>query len=136
MYLTFPPSMIIPEALERLEDPNFEEWLTAALIESASQAPSEQPDANGGHYLARGITDLWMLEIAERNGEIWTGKFQAELNGRNGAPPQTDSLTEHRSRELAFALDTRTAEITFHPIATESDLRPEKHRRRLSIILF
>jgi hypothetical protein len=117
MYLTFPRSMIIPEALERLEDPNFEEWLTAALIESASQAPSERLDADGTHYLARGITDLWMLEIAERNGEIWTGKFQAELNGKNGVPPQTDSLTEHRSRELAFALDTRTAEITFRPTA-------------------
>jgi hypothetical protein len=117
MYLTFPPSMIIPEALERLKDLNFEDWLTAALIETATQAPSEQLGADGSDYLARGITDLWMLEIAERNGKIWTGKFQVELNGRNGAPPQTDSLTEHRSGELSFALDTRTAKITFHPIA-------------------
>ena len=117
MYLTFPPSMIIPEALERFEDPNFEDWLTAALIESASQAPPEQLGANGSHYLVRGITDLWMLEIAERNGKIWTGKLQVEINGWNGAQPQTDSLMEHRSRELSFALDTRTAKITFHPIA-------------------
>jgi hypothetical protein len=117
MYLTFPPSMIIPDALERLEDPNFEEWLTAALIESASQAPSEQLGANRSHYLARGITDLWMLEIAERNGKIWTGKLQVELNGWNRAQPQTDSLMEHRSGELSFAFDTRTAKITFHAIA-------------------
>ena len=117
MYLTFPSSMIIPEALERLEDPDFEDWLTAALIESASQAPSEQLGANGSHYLARGITDLWMLEIPERNGKIWSGKLQVELNGWNGAPPQTDSLMEHRSGELSFALDTRTAKITFRPIA-------------------
>ena len=116
MYLTFPPSMIIPEALERLEDPNFEDWLTAALIESASQAPSEQLGTNGSHYLERDITDLWMLEIAERNGKIWKGKLQVELNGRNGTQPHTDSLMDHRSGELSFALDTRTAKITFHPI--------------------
>jgi hypothetical protein len=59
-----------------LEDPNFEEWLTAALIESASRAPSVQLGADRTQYFARGITDLWVLEIAERNGEIWTGKFQ------------------------------------------------------------
>lgn len=116
MHLTFPPSMIIPEALERLGDPNFEDWLTAALIESASQAPSEQLGANGSHYLARGITDLWMLEIAGRNGKIWTGKLQVELNGWDGAEPHTDSSMEHRSGELSFALDTRTAKITFHPV--------------------
>jgi hypothetical protein len=117
MYLTLPTSMIVPDALERLEDPNFEDWLTAALIETASQAPSEQLGADGSHNLTPGITDLWMLEIAERNGKIWTGKFQVELNGRNGEPAQTDSLMEHRSGELSFALDTRTAKITFHPMA-------------------
>jgi hypothetical protein len=78
---------------------------------------SEQLRADGSHYLTRGITDLWMLEIAERNGKIWTGKFHVELNGKNGEPPQMDSLREHRSGELSFAIDTRTAKITFQPTA-------------------
>ena len=33
------------------------------------------PQIYGSHYLARGITDLWMLEIAERNGEIWISEL-------------------------------------------------------------
>ena len=37
MYLIFPESIIIPEVSNRREDYDFEDWLTAALIENANQ---------------------------------------------------------------------------------------------------
>ena len=114
MFLVFPRSVTIPEALERLDDANFEDWLTAAFIETASQPPSA-PNNNGNSRHSAGITDLWMLEIEERTGEVWLGKFQVEL--KNEEKPSDDSSTGQRSAELSFALDTRTAEITFEPVA-------------------
>jgi|ERR1700733_3762300 hypothetical protein len=118
MFLIFPHSMIIPEALERLEDSNFEDWLTAAVIEKASQPPPEEQRRNGSHPLSSGITDLWMLEIAERTGKIWTGTFQVELNKKGGEPVQ-ETWLEHHGNELSFALDTQTAEITFQPVGMQ-----------------
>jgi len=115
MFLVYPRSVTIPEALERLDDANFEDWLTAAFIETASQAPSEETNTNGNSRHPAGITDLWMLEIEERTGEVWLGKFQVEL--KNEEKPSDDSSTGQRSAELSFALDTRTAEITFEPVA-------------------
>jgi hypothetical protein len=73
MYLIFPESMIIPEVAARCENNNFEDWLTAALIENTNQ---EEGD---GESCLPGITDLWMLEVAERNGKTWLGKFQVEF---------------------------------------------------------
>ncbi len=64
MHLIFPKSMIIPEVAARCEDNHFEGWLTAALIENTNQ----QQEGDGESCLP-GITDLWMLEIAERNGK-------------------------------------------------------------------
>jgi hypothetical protein len=116
MFLIFPHSMIIPEALERLEDSNFEDWLTAAVIEKASQPPPEEQRRNGSHPLANGITDLWMLEIAERTGKIWTGKFQVELNGKEREDLRETS-PEPLENQLSFELDTQTAEITFQQAA-------------------
>jgi hypothetical protein len=52
MYLIFPESMIIPEVAARREDNNFEDWLTAAVIENANQ---EEP--NGAVASSRRITD-------------------------------------------------------------------------------
>jgi hypothetical protein len=119
MFLIFPRSVIIPEALQCLEDANFEDWLTAALIETAKQPSLEDRYADDTDCRASGVTDLWMLEIAERTGEVWAGKFQVALT--NGYQPYIDSWTEQRSGELSFSLDTRTAEITFHPVAVKSD---------------
>jgi len=61
MYLIFPEAMTIPEAAARREDQHFEDWLTAALIENTNRTFR---DAN--ESCLPGITDLWMLEIAER----------------------------------------------------------------------
>ena len=75
MYLIFPESIIIPEVSHRREDYDFEDWLTAALIENANQ-----DGLNANASSARGITDLWMLEIAERNGRVWRGNFHVEFD--------------------------------------------------------
>jgi hypothetical protein len=119
MFLIFPRSVIIPEALQRLEDADFEDWLTAALIETAKQPSLEDRYADDTDYRASGVTDLWMLEIAERTREVWAGKFQVALT--NGDQPYIDSCNEQRSGELSFSLDTRTAEITFQPVTVKSD---------------
>jgi hypothetical protein len=114
MFLVLPQSIVIPEALERLEDDNFEDWLTAAVIEAANQPAVEDQVSKKAHQHATGITDLWMLEIAERRGKVWTGKFQVQINGAEEQRPGTDHLTEPPAEELSFAFNTSTAEITFH----------------------
>jgi len=113
MFLLFPRSMIIPEILEHLEDADFEEWFTAALIENANQSPAGTLRANGTHLSPGGIADLWMLEIAKRTGKVWRGKCQVEFARENGGHSHDANLMEHRSGELFFALDTESAEVTF-----------------------
>jgi hypothetical protein len=114
MFLIFHRSMIIPEILEHLEDTDFEDWLTAALIENASQQPLADLRANGTKSTPRGIADLWMLEITERTGKVWRGNFQVELTEEPGEHSNDLDLVESQSRKLLFALDTESAEITFN----------------------
>jgi hypothetical protein len=116
MFLVLPPSMVIPEALERLGDENFEDWLTTAVIDAANQPVIENRSANQAQPQGSGITDLWMLEIAERRGKVWTGKFQVQINGGEKPAPEPDHLVETPAEELSFAFNTATAEITFHLI--------------------
>jgi hypothetical protein len=117
MFLILPRSMIIPEILEHLEKTDFEDWLTAALIENAT--PESLPDlrANGIHSSPAGIADLWMLEITERTGKIWKGKFQVEFTGKDSEDSYDVQLMENPSAEFLFALDTASAEIIFNPDA-------------------
>jgi hypothetical protein len=114
MFLVFPRSIIIPEILEHVEDSYFEDWLTAALIENANQQLSADLGANGSHLPPSGIADLWMLEIAERAGKVWKGKFQVEFTKENGEHSDDVRLMEQRSGEVLFALDIKSAEITFN----------------------
>ena len=116
MHLVFPRSMIIPEILEHLEGTDFEDWLTAALIENASQLPGRDLCANLTRSSQSGIADLWMAEITERTGKVWRGKFQVDFTKEYGEDSQDMHLTEHRSGELFFALDIETAEITFNTV--------------------
>lgn len=122
MFLIFPRSMIIPEILEHLEKPDFEDWLTAGLIENAT--PEALPDlrTNGAHSSPSGIADLWMLEVTERTGKIWKGKFQVEFSETIGEHPYDVHLIENPSAEFLFALDTESAEITFTPDAGRRNL--------------
>jgi hypothetical protein len=114
MFLVFPRSIIIPEILEHLEDADFEDWLTAALIEHANQQLSGDLVSNGAHPRPSGIGDLWMLEIEDRTGKVWKGKFQVEFTKENGAHSDDARFMEQRSGEVLFALNTKSAEITFN----------------------
>ena len=117
MFLIFPRSMIIPEILEHLEKTDFEDWLTAALIENATPEPLSDLRANDTHSSPVGIADLWMLEITERTGKIWKGKFQVEFSEKDGEHSHEVQMMENASAEFVFALDTESAEITFNPDA-------------------
>ena len=108
MYLIFPDSMIIPEVASRREDSHFEDWLTATLIENTNQERKDDSES-----CLPAITDLWMLEIAERNGKTWTGRFQVEfeteaqeLQGKHGRSDETTGV-------LFFSIDTDTGEMRF-----------------------
>jgi hypothetical protein len=111
MLLHIPTSMIVPEILEHLEDADLEDFLTAAFIETASQLPAEHPDASNGDRPAVGCADIWMVEITERTGKVWKGRFQVEYaeepSGNSNGMPRT----ENRYGELGFALDTESAAI-------------------------
>jgi hypothetical protein len=122
MYLIFPESMIIPEVSNRREDYDFEDWLTAAVIENANQ-----DGLNGNASSARGITDLWMLEIAERNGRVWRGNFHVEFNQEEEQTSKTASMPEPGDGVLSFSLDTATGEMTI-----TSQARPGKRSVRLA----
>jgi hypothetical protein len=125
MYLIFPESMIVPEVAARREDDDFEDWLTAVLIENANR---EQP--NGIEPSARGITDLWMLEIAERAGKVWRGRFQVEFNQEGEELLNNGSALEQGAEVVAFSLDTDTGEMRFAPRI--SALFGEEHFGELS----
>jgi hypothetical protein len=114
MFLIFPRSMMIPEILEHLEDSDFEDWLTAALIENATSGSIPDQRANGTHSPPRGIADLWMLEITERTAKVWRGKFQVEFTEERADRSYDVDLMENRSAEFLFDLDTQSAEITFN----------------------
>jgi hypothetical protein len=117
MFLVLPHSMVIPEALQRLEDDNFEDWLTASVIETANQPTFQDGFSKDAHQQTSGITDLWMLEIAERRGKVWTGKFQVQIGAREEERSEAHNGTESSTEERCFALNTKTAEITFRPCA-------------------
>ena len=121
MYLIFPESMIIPEVSDRREDYDFEDWLTAALIENANQ-----DGLNGHASSARGITDLWMLEIAERKGRVWRGNFHVEFDQEEEQTSKTANTPEPGDCVLSFSLDTATGEMTVN-----SQPRPGNRNGRL-----
>src|ERR1700745_3284654 len=108
MYLIFPDSMIIPEVASRREDNHFEDWLTATLIENTNQEQQDDPESR-----LPGITDLWMLEIAERNGKTWMGTFQVEFETGAQEPKVNDSRSDQMTSVLSFSINTDTGEMRF-----------------------
>ena len=106
MYLIFPDSMIIPEVTSRREDNHFEDWLTATLIENTNQQQQNGPESS-----LRGITDLWMLEIAEREGKTWMGTFQVKFEIEDQEP--NDSRLDQTTGVLSFSINTDTGEMKF-----------------------
>jgi len=117
MFLLFSESIMIPEMLERLRDSDFEDWLTAALIESANQQSASEPSPNDQQLSRSGATDLWMLEIAERTGKIWRGSFRVGFETESNGEAQSVSLPESQGEVMSFALNTDTGEIKINPHA-------------------
>jgi hypothetical protein len=107
MYLIFPDSMTIPEVASRREDNHFEDWLTATLIENTNQ------DQKNAESSLRGITDLWMLEIAERNGKTWMGTFQVKFETGAQKSKVSDRESDEMTGVLSFSIDTDTGEMRF-----------------------
>jgi len=117
MFLLFSESIMIPEMLERLRDSDFEDWLTAALIESANQQSASEPSPNDQQLSRSGATDLWMLEIVERTGKIWRGSFRVEFETESNGEAQNESVPESQGEVMSFALNTDTGEIKINPHA-------------------
>jgi hypothetical protein len=117
MFLLFSESIMIPEMLERLRDSDFEDWLTAALIESANQQSASEPSPNDQQLSRSGATDLWMLEIVERTGKIWRGSFRVEFETESNGEGQNVSVPESQGEVMSFALNTDTGEIKINPHA-------------------
>ena len=51
------------------------------------------------------------VEITERTGKVWKGKFQVEFTEERSGNSNAMPRTENRYGELRFALDTESAEI-------------------------
>ena len=105
--------MIIPEILEYLEEADLEDWLTAAFIENESQLPLDDLCTNGGYRSASRIPDIWMVELTNRTGKLWNGRFNVEFSEERRNGPETEKRVESQTGELLFTLDTETAEVTF-----------------------
>jgi hypothetical protein len=105
--------MIIPEILPYLEEADLEDWLTAAFIENVSQLPLDQLCTNGGSRSASRIPDIWMVELTDRKGKLWNGRFNVEFSEEKKNGPEKESKIEPQTGELLFTLDTETAEVTF-----------------------
>ena len=115
MFLLFPESIMIPEMLERLRDSDFEDWFTAALIESARQQSPSEASSNDQQLSRSAVTDLWMLEIAERTGNIWRGSFHVEFESESSGVDQDVSLEESNGEVMSFAINTNTGEVRIDP---------------------
>jgi hypothetical protein len=106
-------AMIIPEILEYLEEADLEDWLTAAFIENQRQLPLDQLCTDGGYRSASRIPDIWMVELTNRTGKLWNGRFNVEFSEERRNGPETEPKVERQTGELLFTLDTETAEVTF-----------------------
>jgi len=105
--------MIIPEILEYLDEADLEDWLTAAFIENESQLPLDDLCTNGGHRSASRIPDIWMVELTNRSGKLWNGRFNVEFSEERKNGLGAEAKVEPHTSELQFTLDTETAEVTF-----------------------
>jgi hypothetical protein len=108
MHLIFSESMILPEVAERREDKDLEDWLTAALIENTNQ-----PEVANVKALAPGVIDLWMLEITERTGPLWSGSFQVEFSKEDAGTATDGRILDDRTGRLSFLLNINTGELRF-----------------------
>ena len=105
--------MNIPEILDCLEEPDLEDWLTAAFMENESRLPLDRLCTEGAYPSPSRTPDIWMLEIIHRTGKFWKGCFNIEFSQVNRNGPQKEITVESQTARLFFTLDTETAEVTF-----------------------
>ena len=105
--------MIIPEILDHLEESDLEDWLTAVFIENESQLPLDDLSADGLHRSASRIQDIWMVELTNRTGKLWTGRCNVEFSEEPRDGHEREARIEPQTGELLFTLNTETAEVTF-----------------------
>jgi hypothetical protein len=105
--------MKIPEILENLREDDLEDWLTAAFIENGSRLPLDQLCTDGVYRLPGRTPDIWMLEMLERTGKFWKGRFNVEFFKEYRNRPGKEARVEPQTGKLFFTLDTETAEVTF-----------------------
>ena len=105
--------MIIPEILEYLDEADLEDWLTASFIENERLLPLDQLCTNGGYRSASRIPDIWMVELTNRTGKLWNGRFNVEFSEERRNGLDTEPRMERQTGEMLFTLDTETAEVTF-----------------------
>ncbi|HET6844666.1 MAG TPA: hypothetical protein VFK06_23730, partial [Candidatus Angelobacter sp.] len=79
---------------------------------------------HGGYRSASRIPDIWMVELTDRTGKLWNGRFNVEFSEERKNGPETETRIERQTGEVRFTLDTETAEVTFKADPPES-LRPE-----------
>ena len=99
--------MIIPEILEYLNDADLEDWLTAAFIENESQLPLDVLCTNGGFRSASRIPDIWMVELTDRTGKLWNGRFNVEFSEERKNGPETEPRIERQTGLLRFTPDAK-----------------------------
>jgi hypothetical protein len=105
--------MIIPEILDILEEADLEDWLTAAFIENESRLPLDQLCIDGGYRSPGQPPDIWMVELTDRRGKFWSGKFNVEFSKESRDGLENEGRVESQIGKLFFTLDTETAEVTF-----------------------
>jgi hypothetical protein len=105
--------MIIPEILEHLDDTDLEDWLTAAFIENERQLPLDDLCKDGSYRSASRIPDIWMVELTNRAGKLWNGRFNVEFSEERRHSLESETRIKSQTGELLFTLNTETAEVTF-----------------------
>ncbi len=113
--------MFIPEILEYLEGADLEDWLTLTFIERQRQLPLEDLCSHGRYRSTDGVPDIWMLELTNRRGKQWNGRFNVEFFEEHKNGNHAERMVERKSGELRFTLDTETAKVTFNGDGSAAD---------------
>jgi hypothetical protein len=112
--------MNIPEILDYLYEADLEDWLTAAFIENESLLPLNQLCTEGRYPSSSRPPDIWMVELTDRSGKFWSGRFNVEFFEENCDGVEKKKRIESQTKELYFMLDTETAEVTFQINAADA----------------
>ena len=121
--------MFIPEILEHLQSADLEAWLTMAFFERQRQIPLEHLCSDGSYRSAEGIPDIWMVEVTNRRGKHWSGRFNVEFVEEQQSSGNAEPKVERKTGEVLFTLDTETAKVTFNG---DSPSSPEDSHRSFS----